>query len=89
MEENSHGNMQEILENTGLNEIVNHISSFLDLKSLAQCRLVCQSWRDLIDNDRPWLKFQLQHIHSQGKTFVDYLAEGNQKVKETIANRSE
>ena len=76
--------MQEILKNPGLNGIVYHISRFLDGKSLAQCRLVSQSWRNLIDNDRPWLVFQLQHIHGKEKTFG---AEGKPKVKDTIENR--
>ena len=44
--------MEELLENEGLYFIVKNISSFLDAKSLAQCRLVCQSYRNLIDNDR-------------------------------------
>ena len=57
--------MEELLENEGLDFIVKNISSFLDAKSLAQCRLVCQSYRNLIDNDRQWLIFQLEHIQKQ------------------------
>ena len=79
--------MEEILKNPGLNHITNHISSFLDLKSLAQCRLVCQSWKDLIDNDRPWLIFQLEHIHTFEKTFVDQEAEDKPSVKTNIKER--
>ena len=79
--------MKEIIKNPGLCHIVNHISGFLDVKSLSQCRLVCHSWRDLIDNDRPWLVYQLKRIQSQEKTFVDLLAEGNPKVKDTIEKR--
>ena len=56
--------MEKLLANPGHCQIVRHISSFLDLKSLTQCRLVSQSWRDLIDNDRPWLVFQLEHIYN-------------------------
>jgi len=41
----------------------------LDPKSLAQCRRVCHSWKDLIDNDRCWLIFQLEHIHNEKKMF--------------------
>ena len=76
--------MEEFLTNPGLCHIVRNISSFLDPKSLAQCRRVCHSWKDLIDNDRPWLVFQLQHIHGKEKTFG---AEGKPKVKDTIAKR--
>ena len=57
--------MEELLENEWLDFIVKIISSFLDAKSLAQCRLVCQSYRNLIDNDRQWLIFQLEHIQKQ------------------------
>ena len=77
--------MEGIIENQGLNGIVHHISRFLDVKSLAQCRLVSQSWRDLIDNDRPWLVFQLQHIHRQEKMFVDPFKEAT--VRATIQDR--
>ena len=62
-----HGFMKELIEKPGLCHLVRNISSFLDVQSLAQCRLVCQSWRDLIDNDQPWLIFQLEHIHTKEK----------------------
>ena len=79
--------MEKIIKNPGLNGIVNHISSFLDVKSLAQCRLVCHSWRDLIDNDRPWLIFQLEHIQSQEKTFVDTSKDDEPEVNGIIKER--
>ena len=79
--------MEKIIKNPGLNGIVNHISSFLDVKSLAQCRLVCHSWRDLIDNDRPWLIFQLEHIESREKTFIDHLNDDQTKIKGSIKER--
>ena len=72
--------MKEFLENEGLSHLVRNISSFLDRKSLAQCRRVCHSWKDLIDNDRCWLIFQLEHIHNVKKIF-----EGN--FKSTIKER--
>merc|ERR1712115_620403 len=52
VEEKRCGTMEEILENPGLCHIVMNISRYLDPKSLAQCRAVCYSWQDLIDNDR-------------------------------------
>jgi len=78
--------MEEILANQGLNLIIRNISRFLDPKSLAQCRLTCHSWRNTIDNDRPWLKSQLEHIHNQEKTFTD-LAKGTLKVTNSIHKR--
>ena len=79
--------MEEIFTNKGLTLIVNNISRFLDPKSLAQCRLTCHSWRNTIDNDRQWLKFQLEHIHTQEKTFIDVLAKDEPKVKNSIYKR--
>ena len=76
--------MEEFLANPGLHNIVRNISSYLDPKSLAQCRVVCQSWKDLIDNDRQWLIYQLEHIHNQEKIFIDY---NKPKVKSTIKAR--
>ena len=78
--------MEELLTNPGLCHIVRNISSFLDPKSLAQCRVVCHSWKNSIDNDRQWLIFQLEHIHKQEKTFIDYL-KGKSKVKSSIKTR--
>ena len=84
----NHSFMKEFIENPGYSQIVRNISSFLDVKSLAQCRLVCQAWKDLIDNDRPWLVFQLEHIHDQQKTFVTiHATEDNRSVKTTIRER--
>ena len=79
--------MEEFLANPGLHNIVRNISSYLDPKSLAQCRVVCQSWKDLIDNDRQWLIYQLEHIHNQEKIFIDHLVKDKPKVKSTIKAR--
>ena len=80
--------MEKLLTNPGLCHIVRNISSFLDPKSLAQCRVVCHSLKDLIDNDRQWLIFQLEHIHKQEKTFIDYDEEDKEeRVKSSIKTR--
>ena len=79
--------MEELIENPGKCHIVRNMSSFLDAKSLGQCRLVSQSWKDLLDNDRSWLDFQLEHIHTLEKTFADQEAEDKPSVKTTIKER--
>merc|ERR1711860_390280 len=84
VEEKSCGIMEALLENPGLHNIVRNISSFLDSKSLAQCRVVCHSWRNLIDNDQQWLIYQLEKIHNQEKTFIDYGEDDEPDVKTTI-----
>ena len=79
--------MEEFLENPGLCHIVNNISRYLDPKSLARCRVVSYSWKNLIDNGRLWLIFQLEHIHNQEKIFTYYSLEGKPKVITTIKAR--
>ena len=79
--------MEEFLANPGLYHVVRNISSYLDPKSLAQCRVICHSWKDSIDNDRRWLIFQLKHIHDQEKTFVNYFVKDEPKVKSAIKAR--
>ena len=79
--------MEEFLENPGLCHIVKHISSYLDPKSLARCRAVSYSWKNLIDNGRLWLIFQLEHIHNQEKIFIDYDVKEKPDVKTTIKAR--
>ena len=79
--------MEEFLANPGLYHVVRNISSYLDPKSLAQCRVICHSWKDSIDNDRRWLIFQLKHIHDQEKIFIDYIVKDKPKVKSTIKAR--
>ena len=87
VEEHSCEILNELIQNPGLHNIVYHVSSFLDAKSLAQCRLVCHSWKDLIENDPPWLVFQLEHIHAQEKTFVHQCSKDKPSVKSTIKER--
>ena len=62
--------MEDLIENQGLCHIVIHISNFLDAKSLAQCSLVSQSWRGLVE--RQWLSLQLEHIKTKPKEFLDF-----------------
>ena len=78
--------MEKILANQGLIHIVRNISSFLDPKSLAQCRLVNHSWKYSIDNDRQWFIFQLEHVHNQEITGdeIDYVELKKYKVTTTI-----
>ena len=77
--------MEAFLTNEGLCHIVNHISSFSDPKSLAQCRKVCHSWKNSIDNDRRWLILQLEHIQKKEKIFIDWYK--NEKTTMTILER--
>ena len=62
--------LEIFLTNQGLNHIVRNISRFLDVRSLAQCRLVSKSWKELIDNLREWLVLQLVHINCNKKKFI-------------------
>ena len=57
--------MDKFLANPGHHTIVRHLSSFLDANSLAQCRLVCKPFKEIIDSDRQWLIVQVEHIHQK------------------------
>ena len=59
--------LEALLLNPGLSHIVSNISRFLDVKSLAQCRLISQAWKDFIDTLREWWIFQLEHINHSKK----------------------
>ena len=61
----SHSIFEELLANQGLSLIVKHISSFLDVKSLAKCRLVNKAWKDLIENHRNWFVYQLDYLRTR------------------------
>ena len=79
--------MDTILSNPGLILIVRHISSYLNAKSLAQCRLVSKPWKDLTDNHRHWLSLQLEHIKFKTKLFVDYQKKGEPNILSNMAER--
>ena len=64
--------MDVLLANQGFDLLINHISSFLDAKSLAQCRLVSKPWKALIDKHRLWLIFQLDHMQNHEKSFINH-----------------
>ena len=49
--------------------------------------MVCHSFKNLIENDRQWLIFQLEHIHNQEKTFIDYDSEDKPNIKSSIKTR--
>ena len=66
----SYSFMEQFLASPGLCHIVKNISRNLDGKSLANCRLVSQSWKVLVDNERNWLIFQLEHITNKKRTCI-------------------
>ena len=74
--------MNLLLSNVGLSHIAGHISSYLDAKSLGQCRLVSHAWKELVDNHRQWLVFQLEHINiKKNKFMVQTMKSGKVKKK--------
>ena len=87
MDRNEEEGMEELIVNPGKNLIGRHISSFLDARTLSDCRLVCFSWKKLIDNDKHWLILQLKHIIESEKTFIDVQHENKPKIKTTIQKR--
>ena len=49
----------------GLHHLTSNILSYLDTKSLANCRLLSKSFKDLIDNDRSMLSKQIAQVMNQ------------------------
>ena len=54
--------MELLVENEGLDHLALEIFSYLDHVSLCRSRLACQSWNDLISNNRLWCKSQLLYL---------------------------
>ena len=54
--------MELLVENEGLDHLALQIFSHLDHVSLCRSRLACQSWNDLISNNRLWCKSQLLYL---------------------------
>ena len=68
------------MENNGFKGIAFKIFSFLDCGSFVQCRRVCRSWKNFIDNEWSMLQLQIVHLKRQpglvlddGKPFSQYL----------------
>ena len=53
---------QDLIQNQGLKHVAEKIFGYLDAKSLANCREVSKSWRDLIDDGKMWWILQLQEM---------------------------
>ena len=68
------------MDNNGLKGIAYKIFSFLDGDSLFQCRKVCRSWKNFIDNEWSMLQLQIVQLRRQpglirdddGKPFSQY-----------------
>ena len=54
--------IQDLIQNQGLKHVAEKIFGYLDAKSLANCREVSKSWRDLIDDGKMWWILQLQEM---------------------------
>mgnify|MGYP001456868965 CR=1 FL=1 len=50
------------MNNNGFKQIADKLLSFLDCKSFFQCRLVCRSWKNFIDNEWSMLQMQIFHL---------------------------
>ena len=65
------------MKNYGLKGIAYKIFSFLDCDSFVQCRQICRSWKNFIDNE--WFMLQLQIFHL--KTHPNTINEGYDETK--------
>ena len=60
--------IQDLIQNQGLKHIAEEIIGYLDAKSLANCRLVSKSWRDLVENGKIWWILQLQDMMTKQRS---------------------
>ena len=59
------------MNNRGFKRIADTILSFLDTKYFNQCRLVCRSWKNYIDNEWSMLQLQIFHLKWYKNTCID------------------
>ena len=71
-QENVVVNILMFMNNTGFKGIADKIMSFLDSKSFVQCRLVCRSWKNFIDNEWSMLQRQIFHLKKHPNK-IDYI----------------
>ena len=55
----SYVRLDELVQNRGLQHVALSIFKYLDLPSLANCRLVSKGWKECIDGDKFWWSKQL------------------------------
>ena len=60
--------IQDLIQNQGLKHVAEEIIGYLDAKSLANCRLVSKSWRDLVENGKIWWILQLQDMMTKQRS---------------------
>ena len=61
-----------LMNNTGFKQIADKILSLLDCKSFFQCRLVCRSWKNFIDNEWSMLQLQIFHLKRHPNEINEY-----------------
>ena len=94
--------LSRFINNHGFKRIADNLLSFLDCKSFNQCRLVCGSWKNYIDNEWSMLQLQIFHLkrfehnyHNSDETYFPLLVEDWLnfgplfKVMEKTTNKSE
>ena len=77
------------MNNNGFKRIAYKILSFLDCKSFFQCRSVCRSWRDFIDNEWSMLQMQILHLNEGVERKMNFEIEPLIKIMKKNPNKSE
>ena len=85
MDNNHHFPLQQFITNEGLKHLAEEIFSYLDVKSLAKCRLVCYSWKCVIDQNRHWWILHLKNLRKNPKLFVDVYMWKNHVIRQSRA----
>ena len=85
MDNNHHFPLQQFITNEGLKHLAEEIFRYLDVKSLAKCRLVCYSWKCVIDQNRHWWILHLKNLRKNPKLFVDVYMWKNHVIRQSRA----
>ena len=57
--------MNSLITNPGLQHLAIRIFAKLNIQDLKHCRIVCKLWKDMIENDKSWLHYNLNKVKNK------------------------
>ena len=86
--DNNKSFLDKLFLNPGFDYISNKILGKLNAKDLASCRLVNQTWRKFIDNNKQWFKYQIEYVRRNQTIYTDTIEDKKEEKSELIESRS-
>ena len=77
-----------LFTNQGFNYVTEQMLSNLNLDDLANCRLVARHWKNFIDHNKLWWKFQIGFIRNDGFKLEIRYPEWTSTIEHFLANES-